>query len=96
MGKPAGYLKIKLEKFLRLNAKKARKRWFYFFFQNIFLGKKIKDFSLARNIERKYFREIQLHQKKFLSVKSMCENEKMKKTRLNYLNGFYYLITVVQ
>ena len=51
-----------------------------------------KDFSLARNIERKYFREIQLH-KKESCVKSMCENEK---TRLNYSNGFYYLITVVQ
>ena len=62
-----------LEKFLRPNVKKDGSN---FNFQNIFLGKKKRILDwLSRNIERKYFREIQLH-KKESCVKSMCENEK--------------------
>ena len=93
MGKPAGYLKINLEKFLRPNVKKDGSN---FNFQNTFLGKKKKDFSLARNVESKYFREIQLHQKKIPVYKINVRNEKNPITQLNYSNGFYYLITVVQ
>ena len=61
-----------------------------------FLGRKKKYFSLARNIESKYFREIQLHQKKIPVYKINVRNEKNPITQLNYSNGFYYLITVVQ
>ena len=60
-----------------------------------FLGRKKRNFSLAKNIERKYFREIQLH-KKESSVKSMWEN---KKTPIKLFKWFllsYYCCTITK
>ena len=93
MDKPAGYLKINLETFLRPNVKKGLKE--IVFPKHISWEEKKRILVWLEILKASIFAKFNCT-KKIPVYKINVRNEKNPITQLNYSNGFYYLITVVQ